>query len=345
MDSRFVSGRRTARWVVWNGTELDDDVRGSVATVGIAVDQAGSPPWDATLATLRPRCGEGLRGPRGSPPGAGEEAGIPVESAPPHAMTSTGFRRDWQSLLFPGGWRAGARADSSPVPPRGGTGGLPVPPRCDPRAPWCLWDVRGMPRSRPTDPGNIRRSRASAKGPVPRFPSLHDDAVRACGRRHLRRDPVLAPLLRRWGDVWPRRRATAFGSLVGTIVGQQISTAAARSIHRRLRERFGARIRPDALESASDAELRACGLSRQKIRYLRSLCTHVLDGSLPLRRLPWLPEEEAAAHREVARLVAELGLDDAERVAVSYEGLLAAQVEVSDGGEARRGSSSRPAEA
>lgn len=130
---------------------------------------------------------------------------------------------------------------------------------------------------------------------MPRFPSLHDDAVRARGRRHLRRDPILSGLIPRLGDIWPRRRTTAFGSLVGTIVGQQISTAAARTIHRRLRERFGRNLRPGPLRSASDEEFRACGLSRQKVRYLRDLCAHVEEGSLVLRQLPWLPDDDVAA--------------------------------------------------
>nr|MBA3423576.1 DNA-3-methyladenine glycosylase 2 family protein [Rubrobacter sp.] len=67
----------------------------------------------------------------------------------------------------------------------------------------------------------------------------------------------------------------AYGTLVRTIVGQQLSTKAARSIYKRLADIFGDRPpTPEELLAADEDELRAAGLSRPKIRYLRDLAEH-----------------------------------------------------------------------
>jgi DNA-3-methyladenine glycosylase II len=88
----------------------------------------------------------------------------------------------------------------------------------------------------------------------------------------------------------------AYGALVRTIVGQQLSTKAARSIYTRLTALFGGRApTPQELISTDEEALRAAGLSRPKIRYLRYLADHVLSGGLDLGALQTLPDEEVAA--------------------------------------------------
>lgn len=88
----------------------------------------------------------------------------------------------------------------------------------------------------------------------------------------------------------------AYGALVRTIVGQQLSTKAARSIYTRLTALFGGRApTPQELISTKEEALRAAGLSRPKIRYLRYLADHVLSGGLDLGALQTLPDEEVAA--------------------------------------------------
>ena len=122
-------------------------------------------------------------------------------------------------------------------------------------------------------------------------------------------DPVISALA---GSIGPldgeaRRRGRpgdAYGALVRSIVGQQLSTKAARTIYGRLAARFGGRApAPEELLAADDETLRAVGLSRQKISYLRDLARRVLDGTLELERLHELPDDEVAA-----RLVAVKGL-------------------------------------
>src|SRR4051794_596177 len=114
------------------------------------------------------------------------------------------------------------------------------------------------------------------------------------GRAHLRRaDPVLAGVIDvvdTQGGVAPRSdRGHApddhYGALLRSIVGQQLSTKAAASIYGRLLERFGGRPpTPAELLEASEADPEgfrtSVGLSRAKVKYLRSLAEHVLDGSL-----------------------------------------------------------------
>ena len=126
----------------------------------------------------------------------------------------------------------------------------------------------------------------------------HDPAVLRRASAHLRRaDPVLARLVR---DVGPcrleiDRRGGPFASLAEAILYQQITGKAAVTIHRRLCALVGRRHpRPQDVQAASDEQLRAVGLSRQKIRYLRDLAEKVQDG-LPLRRLGRLPDDDVIA--------------------------------------------------
>jgi DNA-3-methyladenine glycosylase II len=97
----------------------------------------------------------------------------------------------------------------------------------------------------------------------------------------------------------------SYATLIRAIAGQQLSNAAAASIYNKLLGRYGGRAPTPAEILADDPEeLRvAAGLSHAKVKYLRSLAEHVLDGSLDLDRLDDLPDEEV-----IAELVAVKGL-------------------------------------
>ena len=87
-----------------------------------------------------------------------------------------------------------------------------------------------------------------------------------------------------------------YGALVRSIVGQQLSTKAAATIYDRLIALFGGRTpTPAELLAADPEEVRAAGLSRPKVAYLRSLAEHVEAGELELDRLTELPDEEVTA--------------------------------------------------
>ncbi len=120
---------------------------------------------------------------------------------------------------------------------------------------------------------------------------------------HLRAaDPVLRGLIDEigpdsLGDRRVARSGDHYGALVRTIVGQQLSTRSARAIHGRLTQRFGGRApTPEEILADDPDELRtSVGLSHAKVRYLRSLAEHVLDGSLELGKLDRLPDDEVTA--------------------------------------------------
>ncbi len=97
------------------------------------------------------------------------------------------------------------------------------------------------------------------------------------------RDPRFQSALDEIGPLPLRRRPDGFAELLGAIVSQQVSVASARAIWARM-EAAG-RISAEAILSASDDDLRACGLSRQKIRYARALAGADLDYGA-LRHLP-----------------------------------------------------------
>ena len=89
-----------------------------------------------------------------------------------------------------------------------------------------------------------------------------------------------------------RKRTHGFESLAKIVVGQQVSTRAAEAITLRLVESLNGQLEPEMLLSRDDEALRAAGLSRQKVSYLRSLATAVVEGELPLEKMPKMSDEE-----------------------------------------------------
>ena len=113
-------------------------------------------------------------------------------------------------------------------------------------------------------------------------------------------DPVLRNVIDEvgpLGDFFAGRPTDHYGVLIRSIVGQQLSTRSASAIYARLLDRFdGHPPTPEEVLADDPDELRtAVGLSHAKVRYLRSLAEHILDGSLQLDRLTELPDEEVVA--------------------------------------------------
>jgi DNA-3-methyladenine glycosylase II len=132
---------------------------------------------------------------------------------------------------------------------------------------------------------------------------------------HLRDvDPLLAELMRRVGPVERPVEPTLWRSLVGAIVGQQISVKAAATIRARLAAlgEDAAFPGPEIVLRSSDETLRACGLSRAKLSYIRDLAAHWVAGTLAPEELATLPDEEVIARlvqvRGVGRWTAEMVL-------------------------------------
>jgi DNA-3-methyladenine glycosylase II len=108
-------------------------------------------------------------------------------------------------------------------------------------------------------------------------------------------DPVIRRLAAETGPVRiPRPRSSHFAALVQAIVFQQLATAAARAIHRRLLDARGGVVEPETVAAMTDEAMRAVGLSGNKTRSLHDLSAKVLDGTVDLspRRLARRPDEE-----------------------------------------------------
>jgi DNA-3-methyladenine glycosylase II len=136
---------------------------------------------------------------------------------------------------------------------------------------------------------------------------------------HLRSvDRVIRRLIDERGPIDPdqdrrRSRPDAFIALARAIVGQQLSTRAARSIWNRVLERFdGEEPTPAQLLEVRADRLRRAGLSRAKVAYLRDLAERVRDGRLDLEGLPELSDEDIVAElteiKGIGRWTAEMFL-------------------------------------
>lgn len=109
-----------------------------------------------------------------------------------------------------------------------------------------------------------------------------------------KREPAIARALTVAGYPEPRIRETGYKTMLRTIVGQQVSVAAASSMWNKLEAELGAQFGPADLLDRDFDTLRACGLSRQKQGYARSLCELVSSGEVNFANLP-ADDEEAIA--------------------------------------------------
>ena len=107
-------------------------------------------------------------------------------------------------------------------------------------------------------------------------------------------EPAFATVLKQYGAPEPRVSEPGANALLRTIVGQQVSVAAARSMWAKLEAGYGSPPDLKRVLTAADDELRVAGISRQKAGYARSLASLVLSGELELAHLP-ADDEEAIA--------------------------------------------------
>src|SRR3569623_2346872 len=157
------------------------------------------------------------------------------------------------------------------------------------------------------------------------------DSIRAACDALAAIDPAFAQAIERAGYPEPRVRERGYGTLLRTIVGQQGSAAAAAPSWRKREEQCGDLEDPANIAKASDEQLRAAGLSRQKASYARSLAEEVTSRRLDLANLPE-DDEEAIARlvqvKGIGRWTAEIYLLIAEgRRDIWPAGDLAVQIE------------------
>jgi DNA-3-methyladenine glycosylase II len=139
-------------------------------------------------------------------------------------------------------------------------------------------------------------------------------SLRAAIEEVASRDPVLADLVAQVGPIRyrPRDPDGPFAALARAIVFQQLAGAAAQAIYGRVRATVGDRLTPETLNAASDADLRAAGLSANKLASLRDLSAKVLDGTVILTQTSRRSDEELIERlttvRGIGRWTAEMYL-------------------------------------
>jgi DNA-3-methyladenine glycosylase II len=144
---------------------------------------------------------------------------------------------------------------------------------------------------------------------MPYKPGQIDQAI-----THLRGvDPIMGELIDKAGPFTLKPDRNRFGLLVRSILSQQISTAAARTIRMRLEQLLlPDKISPQAIAGVTDEQLRAVGLSSQKVSYVRDLSNRALDCRLRLDRIGRLADEDAIEHlvqvRGIGRWTAQMFL-------------------------------------
>jgi DNA-3-methyladenine glycosylase II len=158
------------------------------------------------------------------------------------------------------------------------------------------------------------------------------DSIRAAVEALAEREQAFANVIERHGIPEPRRSEPGANTLLRTIVGQQVSVAAARTVWSKLEAAYGSPPDLDLLLHATDAELRVSAISRQKAGYIRSLAGLVLAGDLDLHALPGDDDEAVALLtriKGIGRWSAEIYLLFAEgRADMWPAGDLAVQVEI-----------------
>jgi DNA-3-methyladenine glycosylase II len=158
------------------------------------------------------------------------------------------------------------------------------------------------------------------------------ESINAAVDELAKREKAFAAVLERHGRPEPRVSEPGATTLLRTIVGQQVSVAAARSMWAKLEAGYGTPPDLNKILTASDDDLRLAGLSRQKAGYARSLAALVLSGELDLDRLP-ADDEEAiellTKIKGIGRWSAEIYLLFAEgRTDIWPAGDLAVQIEI-----------------
>lgn len=115
--------------------------------------------------------------------------------------------------------------------------------------------------------------------------------------QHLREcDPVLAEIIARVGPVKPAFREPTFHSLARSIVFQQLNGKAARTIFERVEKAAGGSLTPESVLALTPEQLRACGLSKQKLSYMRDLAERSASGEIDFERLPAMSDAEVIEH-------------------------------------------------
>jgi DNA-3-methyladenine glycosylase II len=127
------------------------------------------------------------------------------------------------------------------------------------------------------------------------------------------KDKVMSSLIDRYkspSEAVLTSRKDIFFSLCKSIIGQQISVAAANSVFLKFKKKCKNKINAKTISKLSPFQLKSCGLSRQKVRGIKSLAKQMLDKSFNPRLILKMSDEEAIIYlsqlRQIGRWSAEM---------------------------------------
>ncbi len=125
-----------------------------------------------------------------------------------------------------------------------------------------------------------------------------------------KKDKVMKVLIKRFRDKTLTTRKDVFFSLCKSIIGQQISVAAANSVFVKFNKACRGRINPKMIKKISTQKLKKCGLSRQKVRGIKELSLRFLSKSFNPNLIKKMNDEEAIIYlsslRQIGRWSAEM---------------------------------------
>ena len=128
----------------------------------------------------------------------------------------------------------------------------------------------------------------------------------------LRNDPVLGKIIDRVGDFTLKKRNHHFAVLVESIISQQLATSAAEAIFSRFKALYPTFPTSADILCTHKTKLRSIGLSGMKIDYLKDLSKYVEDGTLEIKKLPKMNDEDVIAQltqvKGIGRWTAEMFL-------------------------------------
>lgn len=109
----------------------------------------------------------------------------------------------------------------------------------------------------------------------------------------LQKNKFIGPLIQKWGSctIKPIPKSKYFEDLVDAICSQQLSIKAAKTIFGRVKSLL-VKITPENILSKTDQELRDCGLSWQKVSYIKDLSSKIINSELQITNLDKLDDEE-----------------------------------------------------
>ena len=125
-----------------------------------------------------------------------------------------------------------------------------------------------------------------------------------------KRDKVMKKLINSYGDGSLVTRNDVFFSLCKSIIGQQISVAAANSVFLKFKKKCKGKINPKIVSNLSTFELKKCGLSRQKVRGIKDLAKKIIYKEFKRQLIKNMRDEEAIEYlsnlRQIGRWSAEM---------------------------------------